>query len=45
MLGMSLGMVVEGSVAVLLAVTIGYCVVLNAPAEAAACRPRHAGAR
>ena len=30
MLGMSLGMVVEGSVAVLLAVTIGYCVILNA---------------
>lgn len=30
MLGMSLGMVVEGSVTVLLAVTIGYCVVLNA---------------
>ena len=27
--GMSLGMLVEGSVAVLLAVTIGYCVVLN----------------
>lgn len=30
MLGMSLGMVVETSVAVLLAVTIGYCVILNA---------------
>lgn len=29
MLGMSLGMLVESSVAVLLAVTIGYCVVLN----------------
>ena len=28
--GVSLGMIVEGSVAVLLAVTIGYCVVLNA---------------
>ena len=27
--GVSLGMIVEGSVAVLLAVTIGYCVVLN----------------
>lgn len=30
MLGMSLGMVVEGSVAVLLVVTIGYLVILNA---------------
>jgi hypothetical protein len=30
MFGMGLGMVVEGSVAVLLAVTIGYCVILNA---------------
>ena len=30
MLGMSLGMVVEGSVAVLLMVTIGYLVILNA---------------
>ena len=29
MFGMSLGMVVEGSVAVLLMVTIGYCMVLN----------------
>ena len=29
MFGISLGMVVESSVAVLLAVTIGYCVVLN----------------
>lgn len=29
MFGMSLGMVVETSVAVLLAVTIGYCVILN----------------
>lgn len=29
MLGMNLGMLVEASVAVLLAVTIGYCVVLN----------------
>src|SRR6185312_9386714 len=29
MLGMSFGMLVESSVAVLLAVTIGYCVVLN----------------
>lgn len=29
MLGMGLGLVVEASVAVLLAVTIGYCVVLN----------------
>ncbi len=29
MLGMSLGMIVETSVAVLLAVTIGYCVILN----------------
>jgi uncharacterized protein YdcH (DUF465 family) len=29
MLGMNLGMLVEVSVAVLLAVTIGYCVVLN----------------
>ncbi|RYE09940.1 MAG: chemotaxis protein [Hyphomicrobiales bacterium] len=29
MLGLSLGMIVEGSVAVLLAVTIGYCVILN----------------
>jgi hypothetical protein len=29
MLGMSLGMIVEGSVSVLLAVTIGYCAVLN----------------
>lgn len=28
-MGFSLGMVVEGSVAVLLAVTIGYCVILN----------------
>ena len=27
--GVSLGMVVEGSVAVLLAVTIGYCIILN----------------
>src|ERR1700742_1547410 len=30
MFGIGLGMVVEGSVAVLLAVTIGYCVILNA---------------
>ena len=30
MLGIGLGMVVEASVAVLLAVTIGYCVILNA---------------
>ncbi len=30
MFGMSLGMIVEGSVAVLLAVTIGYCILLNA---------------
>lgn len=29
MLGLSLGLVVEGAVAVLLALTIGYCVVLN----------------
>lgn len=29
MFGMSLGMIVEGSVAVLLVVTIGYCVTLN----------------
>jgi hypothetical protein len=29
MLGMSLGLVVEGAVAILLATTIGYCVVLN----------------
>jgi len=29
MFGLSFGMVVEGSVSVLLAVTIGYCVVLN----------------
>jgi hypothetical protein len=29
MFGIGLGMVVEGSVAVLLAVTIGYCVILN----------------
>lgn|SRR4051794_26861296 len=29
-MGFSLGMIVEGSVAILLAVTIGYCVVLNA---------------
>lgn len=29
MFGMSLGMIVESSVAVLLAVTIGYCVMLN----------------
>ena len=29
MFGIGLGMVVEGSVAVLLAVTIGYCVMLN----------------
>ncbi|MEO6014396.1 MAG: DUF6468 domain-containing protein [Devosia sp.] len=29
MLGLSLGMVVEGSVSVLLMVTIGYCMVLN----------------
>jgi len=29
MFGISLGMIVESSVAVLLAVTIGYCVVLN----------------
>lgn len=29
MFGMSLGLVVEGAVAVLLALTIGYCVVLN----------------
>lgn len=29
MLGLSLGIVVEGAVAVLLALTIGYCVVLN----------------
>ena len=29
-MGVSLGMIVEGSVAVLLAVTIGYCIVLNA---------------
>jgi len=28
-MGVSLGMVVEGSVAVLLAVTIGYCIILN----------------
>ena len=28
--GISLGMIVESSVAVLLAVTIGYCVILNA---------------
>ncbi len=30
MFGMGLGMIVESSVAVLLAVTIGYCVILNA---------------
>ena len=30
MFGIGLGMVVEGAVAVLLAVTIGYCVILNA---------------
>ena len=30
MFGIGLGMVVEASVAVLLAVTIGYCVILNA---------------
>jgi hypothetical protein len=30
MLGIGLGMIVESSVAVLLAVTIGYCVILNA---------------
>lgn len=30
MFGMSMGLVVEGAVAVLLAVTIGYCVILNA---------------
>ena len=30
MLGWNLGMVVEISVAILLAVTIGYCVLLNA---------------
>ena len=30
MFGIGLGMIVEGSVAVLLAVTIGYCVILNA---------------
>ena len=30
MFGLSLGMVVEASVAILLAVTIGYCVLLNA---------------
>ena len=30
MFGMGLGMIVETSVAVLLAVTIGYCVILNA---------------
>lgn len=29
MFGIGLGMIVEGSVAVLLAVTIGYCVILN----------------
>ena len=29
MLGMSLGVVVEGAVAILLATTIGYCVILN----------------
>lgn len=29
MLGLSLGLVVEGAVAILLALTIGYCVVLN----------------
>jgi hypothetical protein len=29
MFGMSFGMLVEGSVSILLAVTIGYCVVLN----------------
>lgn len=29
MLGMSLGVIVEGSVSILLATTIGYCVVLN----------------
>jgi len=28
-MGLSLGMVVEGSVAILLAVTIGYCAILN----------------
>ena len=30
MLGMSMGLVVETAVAILLAVTIGYCVILNA---------------
>ena len=29
MLGLSLGIIVEGAVAVLLALTVGYCVVLN----------------
>jgi hypothetical protein len=29
MFGLSMGMLVEGSVAILLAVTIGYCVILN----------------
>jgi hypothetical protein len=29
MLGLSLGLVVEGAVAILLALTIGYCIVLN----------------
>lgn len=29
MFGMSLGLVVEGAVAILLATTIGYCVILN----------------
>lgn len=29
MFGMSMGLIVEGAVAVLLAVTIGYCVILN----------------
>jgi len=29
MMGLSLGLVVEGAVAVLLALTIGYCIVLN----------------
>ena len=29
MLGMSLGLIVESSVAILLATTIGYCIVLN----------------
>ena len=29
MFGISLGMIVESSVSILLAVTIGYCVILN----------------